>query len=69
MLAGFGAKVGVMNKNGDTPLHNAARVGVALCCRFLIQRGMYNNVTTPLLLLILLFYHLQVNVSFQTPPF
>uniref|UniRef100_A0A8C4QS59 Ankyrin repeat and EF-hand domain containing 1b n=1 Tax=Eptatretus burgeri TaxID=7764 RepID=A0A8C4QS59_EPTBU len=39
MLAGFGAKVGVMNKNGDTPLHNAARVGVALCCRFLIQRG------------------------------
>ncbi|TRY99825.1 hypothetical protein DNTS_014885 [Danionella cerebrum] len=39
MLSAYGADVGMVTSEGDTPLHFAASGGYTDCCRFLAQRG------------------------------
>ena len=38
-MAGYGALFDQVNSAGDTPIHNAATNGHAMCLKFLAQRG------------------------------
>ena len=42
MLSAFGANFDVVDEQGSTPLHLAAKAGHDLCCRFIAQRGKTN---------------------------
>ena len=41
VLAAYGADLGKVASNGNTPLHYAAQQGFGLICKFLSQRGQY----------------------------
>lgn len=41
VLSAYAADVGVVTKDGHTPLHFAASGGYTDCCRFLAQRGKF----------------------------
>ena len=38
-MAGYGALFDQVNAEGNTPIHNAAINGHAMCLKFLVQRG------------------------------
>ncbi|XP_076463503.1 ankyrin repeat and EF-hand domain-containing protein 1-like isoform X2 [Babylonia areolata] len=38
-MGGYGAQFEQTNVDSDTPIHNAAKAGFAMCCKYLSQRG------------------------------